>query len=79
MGLGVSGRDHEEREIEGARRRGRRRGQEVSISHSGPAAHARVKYLLRTPDSWSRNNPENFKHQVLGVHSWGSSQTRLEI
>lgn len=33
--------------------------QEVFISHAEPAAGIRIKYLPRTPDSWSRNNPED--------------------
>lgn len=65
---GVSGGNHEEKDIEGAQRR-RLREQDVSVSHDGLASHAGVKGLPRTPDSWSRKNPENFKRQVP-KHSW---------
>jgi hypothetical protein len=52
--------------------------QEVSISHDAPAARAQIKCLPKTPDCRSRNNPGRLKQQVLGEHSWGSSQRSIE-
>jgi hypothetical protein len=45
------------REGEGTWRRRGWREQKVSLGHDGPAAHARMKCLTRTPDFWKRNNP----------------------
>jgi hypothetical protein len=77
-GLGVASKEHEEKEREekekeGIWKRRRQREQEVSISHGGPATHARVKCLSKTPGCWSRNNNSGrFRQQVFGEHSWRS-------
>lgn len=68
-----SGYEEKERGEGGEEGEDRWREQEVSMSHTGPAVHVRVRCLLRTPDCWRGNSPENFK--VSGEDNLGSSQT----
>jgi hypothetical protein len=51
--------------------------EEISISHEETTACAKVKCFPRTPDHWSKKNPENVTQQVFKEHSWGKSQTNI--
>lgn len=68
------GRVHE-KEVGGGEDRENRKFPLVMMD--GPVVRAQAECLPRTPDCWSRNNPENFQQQVYGEHSWGSSQTSV--